>query len=29
MGNSGAKLNRKFDNWIKKAYNYLFKEEID
>ena len=27
MGNSATKLNRKFDDWLSKAYNYVFKEE--
>ncbi|CAD8175260.1 unnamed protein product [Paramecium octaurelia] len=27
MGNATTKLNRKFDGWLKKAYNYIFKEE--
>ncbi|CAK82397.1 unnamed protein product (macronuclear) [Paramecium tetraurelia] len=25
MGNSAAKLNRKFDHWISKAHNFIFK----
>lgn len=27
MGNSATKLNRKFDDWLSKAYNYVFREE--
>lgn len=27
MGNATTKLNRKFDGWLKKAYNFMFKEE--
>ncbi|CAD8091422.1 unnamed protein product [Paramecium sonneborni] len=27
MGNTTTKLNRKFDEWLKKAYYYVFKEE--
>ncbi|CAD8163555.1 unnamed protein product [Paramecium octaurelia] len=29
MGNSAAKLNRKFEDWISKAHNFIFKASKD